>query len=123
MMNILLADDLMRVRFALRVLLEQQPGWKVVGEAANAEEMLDKAKAACPDLVLLDGDLPDLDSAERLRRLRQSCPQVRIVALTEQQPLPNNHPAASSDAFASRAYPPERLLGVIRSCFQAALTT
>ena len=122
MMNILLADDLIRVRFALRVLLEQQPGWKVVGEAANAEEMLDQAKNSCPDLVLLDGDLPDLDSDERLRSLRQTCPQVRIVTLTEQQPLPSNHPAAGSDAFASRAYPPERLLGVIRCCFQPALS-
>lgn len=122
MMNILLADDLIRVRFALRVLLEQQPGWKVVGEAADAEEMIDKAKTARPDLVLLDGELPDLDSDERLHRLRQSCPQVRIVALTEHQPLPSSHPAAGSDAFASRAYPPEKLLGVIRSCFQPALT-
>ncbi len=39
-MNIVVAEDQKRIRTALRVLLEQQAGWAVVGEASNASELL-----------------------------------------------------------------------------------
>jgi DNA-binding NarL/FixJ family response regulator len=57
-MRILLADDQPKVRFALRVLLERQPGLKVVGEAADADDLLAQMETACPDLVLLAWELP-----------------------------------------------------------------
>jgi DNA-binding NarL/FixJ family response regulator len=52
-MRILLADNLPKVRFALRVLLEQQPGLEVVGEATDAQDLLIQVEATAPDLVLL----------------------------------------------------------------------
>jgi len=63
-MQILLADNQPKVRFGLRVLLERQPGLKVVGEAADAEELLAQMEAACPDLVLLGWGLPGLAEAD-----------------------------------------------------------
>ena len=59
-MQILLADNQPKVRFGLRVLLERQPGLKVVGEAADAEELLARMEADRPDLVLLGWELPGL---------------------------------------------------------------
>ncbi len=59
-MQILLADNQPRVRLGLRVLLERQPGFKVVGEAVNAEELLARMEAGRPDLVLLGWELPGL---------------------------------------------------------------
>jgi len=59
-MQILLADNQPKVRLGLRVLLERQPGFKVVGEAANAEELLARIEADRPDLVLLGWELPGL---------------------------------------------------------------
>ncbi len=59
-MRILLADDQTRVRFALRVLLERQPGLAVVGEATNSRDLLDQINATRPDTVLLDWELPGL---------------------------------------------------------------
>ena len=56
-MQILLADNQPKVRFGLRVLLERQPGLQVVGEAADAEDLLAQVEADCPDLVLLDWEL------------------------------------------------------------------
>ena len=44
----------------LRVLLEQQPGWRVAGEAADAQSLLDMARRGCPDLVLADWELPGM---------------------------------------------------------------
>ena len=56
-MQILLADNQPKVRFGLRVLLERQPGLQVVGEAADAKDLLAQVEADCPDLVLLDWEL------------------------------------------------------------------
>lgn len=117
-MKILLADDQSRVRFALRVLLEQQPEWKVVGEAVDARELIAQAVHNVPDLVLLDGDLPGLERNDWLPALRKIIPGICIIALCEEQPLDVFDPVASSDAFASKANPPEYLLAVIRNCME-----
>ena len=62
-MRVLLADDQMKVRSALRLLLEQEPGLSVVGEAAEAKDLLAQVGTERPDLVLLDWELPDQGGA------------------------------------------------------------
>lgn len=114
-MNILLADHRSKVRYALRVLLEQQPGWTVIGEAADAGELFARTQRLLPDLILVDSGLPGLDEAGWLARLRQICPPVRIVVMSEQPGQTSDDPAAFSDAYASKVNPPERLLSVIRA--------
>ena len=52
-MRILIADDQAKVRFALRILLERQPGLEVIGEAANGQDLLAKTSTLRPDLVLV----------------------------------------------------------------------
>lgn len=115
-MKILLADDQSRVRFALRVLLEQQDGWKVVGEVAEARELLERVRITQPDLVVVDWDLPGLDSVELLKELREICPTLRIAVLSEQQELQRAVLEAGADAFASKANPPEQFLAEIKKC-------
>jgi len=64
--HILIADDQPRVRHALRLLLEQEPGVNVVGEAAEAKTLLAQVAARCPDLVLLDWGLPGMAAEDLL---------------------------------------------------------
>ena len=52
--HLVLADRRPRVRFALRTLLERQPGIEIVGEAADAETLLAELERGCPDVLLLD---------------------------------------------------------------------
>jgi len=56
-MRILLADSRAKVRFALRVLLERQPGFQVVGEVATPQDLPSQTASLHPDLVLLDWEL------------------------------------------------------------------
>ena len=60
-MRILIADTQPKVRFALQVLLQRQPDLKVVGEAIDAESLLEEIETACPDVVLLGWELPGMD--------------------------------------------------------------
>jgi DNA-binding NarL/FixJ family response regulator len=113
-MNILLADDQTKVRFALRILLEQQPDLKVIGEARNAIELIQQTECLPADIVLLDAHLPGLDFENFIRSVRRSSPGVRVIALIEEQLLFPGNPAHLADAYASKSNPPEHLLSVIR---------
>ena len=115
-MRILVADDQTRVRSALRVLIEMQPGLAVVAEAATAEEFLAETDATDPDLVLLDWELPDLLMDGWLHALRSACPHTSVVALSARPEARRAAVAAGVDAFVSKAHPPENLLNAIEAC-------
>ena len=117
-MRVLLADDQTKVRSALRLLLEQQPGLSVVGEAAEAEDLLAQVEATQPDLVLLDWELPGLRTDDRLSALRTLCPQLKVIALSGQPEARRAALAAGADAFVSKGDPPERLLAAVDDCWR-----
>jgi DNA-binding NarL/FixJ family response regulator len=115
-MRILIADDQDRVRFALRVLLTQQPGLQVVGEAADGEALLAQVRAIAADLALVDWELPQLTEAGGLPALRRSSPALQVVVLSSRPGVRQAALAVGGDAFVSMNDPPERLLTVIRCC-------
>ena len=115
-MRILVADDQPKVRFALRVLLERQPGLKVVGEAADADDLLVQVEMACPDLVLLDWELPGLAGGDLLSALRGVCPNLFVIALSGRLEVRRAALEAGADAFVYKCDPPERLLAAIADC-------
>ena len=112
-MRILLADDQPKVRFALRVLLERQSGFEVVGEATNAEDTLARVQASSPDLLLIGWELPGLAGMDLLPALRRSRPDLMIIALSGRPEACRIALAAGADAFVSKSDPPERLLAAI----------
>ena len=116
-MRILLADEQPKVRFGLRVLLERQPGLKIVGEAVDVEELLACAEATCPNLLLLGWELPSLTRAS-LCTLRTVCPDLSVIALSGRPEARHEALAAGVDGFVSKTDLPERLLSVIASCGQ-----
>jgi two-component system response regulator NreC len=79
--RILLADDHVMVRQALRALLEQA-GMVVVGEASDGQEALQEAHEQPPDIAVLDIGMPRLNGLETARRFREALPLTKIVLLT-----------------------------------------
>ncbi len=114
-MKVLLADDQPAVRSALHLLLEQEAGFQVVGEAADATGLLLAAANKAPDLLLLDWELPGLPAEQLLRLLRYERPSLKIIAMSSK---PEAHQAALDagvHAFVSKSEPPERVLAIIRA--------
>jgi DNA-binding NarL/FixJ family response regulator len=80
--RILIADDHKMVREGLRLLIDSQPDMRVVGEAANGQEALAKARELKPDVVVMDLSMPELNGLQATERLRAECPGVKVVAIT-----------------------------------------
>lgn len=112
-MRILIADDQAKVRFALRVLLERQPGLEVVGEAVNREDLVAQVGTLRPDMILLAWELPGNRQSGLPSTLRQMCPDLVVIALSGRPEAHGAALAAGADAFVSKGDPPERLLAAI----------
>ena len=81
-LRIFLADDHAVLRDGLKALVNAQADMEVIGEADNGTSAWQKAKELRPDVVLMDVSMPQLSGAQATERLKQACPDVRVLALT-----------------------------------------
>jgi DNA-binding NarL/FixJ family response regulator len=81
-LRILIADDHALVRQGAKVVLEARPGWRVVGEASNGREAVQKAIELKPDVVVVDISMPELDGVEVARQIREGVPSTKVLVLT-----------------------------------------
>jgi len=81
-LDVLVADDHDIVRRGLRDLIEKQPGWKVVAEATNGREAVEKTKQFKPDVSILDITMPALDGLEAARQIMASGSPTKVLILT-----------------------------------------
>ena len=80
--RILIADDHGVVRGGLRLLLERQAGFEVVGEAADGAEAVREALALRPDIAIVDVAMPLLTGLQAAREIRSQAPEVQVLVLS-----------------------------------------
>jgi DNA-binding NarL/FixJ family response regulator len=79
---VLLADDHVTVRHGLKLLIDDQPDMKVVSEASDGVEALQRAIALKPDVVVIDISMPGMNGLVATRKLKELQPDAVIVILT-----------------------------------------
>lgn len=82
MTTIILADDHNIVRQSLRLLLEAEADFEVVGEAADGLEVAGLVERLHPDVLVLDVMMPGINGLEVTWQVRQSYPETRVVILS-----------------------------------------
>ncbi|MBT8103408.1 MAG: response regulator transcription factor [Gammaproteobacteria bacterium] len=80
--RILVADDHRIVREGIVRILDESPDCKVVAEAADGVEAVERALEVKPDVVVMDLTMPRLGGLDAVRRIHAQLPQVRILILT-----------------------------------------
>lgn len=80
--RVLVADDHAVVREGIRHVLEREPGFEVVAEAANGSEVLPLAERHRPDVAVLDISMPGESGIQVAAQLRQRLPEIRILILS-----------------------------------------
>ena len=80
--RVLLADDSLEFRGLLRILLNRDARFEIIGEADNGVEAVDLAKELRPDVVLLDVAMPKMDGLQALPGIREAVPAAKVVMLS-----------------------------------------
>lgn len=80
--TVVLADDHAVVRDGLRLLLEAHQDIKVIGQAANGRQTLQLAQDLCPDVVILDIAMPELNGIEATHKICHDCPATQVIILS-----------------------------------------
>lgn len=80
--RILIADDHLIVREGLRLIMDTEPGFELVGEASDGAEAIELASELQPDIILMDLRMPRVDGLSAIKRLRDEQPHIAIVILT-----------------------------------------
>lgn len=120
--RIVVADDHRIVREGLASILDQQPDMEIVGEAVDGYDAIAKTDELTPDVVIMDVSMPRLNGFEATRRIRQTHPEVQIIALSmhEEAQVCNAMMKAGAVGYLQKDGPSDLLFSTIRKFAQPA---
>jgi DNA-binding NarL/FixJ family response regulator len=75
-------DDHPLLREGIAALVNAEPDMKLVAEASNGQEAIEKFRSHCPDVTLMDLQMPELNGIEAIKQIRSEFPSARIIVLT-----------------------------------------
>lgn len=113
-LDVLLAEDNPEIRSGMRLLLEIEPGVRLVGEVMSVAAALEQARALQPHVLLLDWELPDC-TADLVTALRIACPQIKIIALSGRPEARPQVFKAGADVFISKGESADHLVWALRA--------
>lgn len=116
-LRIVVADDHAIVRQGLKLLIDKQPDMTVVGEAADGNRVLERARALKPDIVVMDISMPGMNGLLATRALKQLQPDVAIIVLTRHDEDTHFEELlrAGASGYVLKQSPPPELLQAIRA--------
>jgi DNA-binding NarL/FixJ family response regulator len=113
--RVLVVDDHALVREGIKSLLQGIAEIKVIGEAEDGLDAIEKARSLRPDIVLMDIGMPRMTGVEAARRIREEMPAVQVVALTiheSEEYLFQMLRAGASGYVLKKAHPSEMLAAI-----------
>jgi DNA-binding NarL/FixJ family response regulator len=112
--RILIVDDNLSFCRGMQALIKIQPDMQEIGIATRGRKAVEMVETLKPDLVLLDGQMPDLDGITVARKIKSRWPKVKVLLLTMYANYRTKSINAGADAFMTKGLPPEHILALIR---------
>ena len=113
-MRIVLATGETDLRLSIELLLSEQPGLKILGGASDTEGFLALVKSTCPDLALLDWDLPGRPVEEILGEIKQFKQHPKLIVLGARARSRAKALESGADDYVVKGKPPEFLLSAVK---------
>jgi two-component system nitrate/nitrite response regulator NarL len=115
--SVLLVDDHVMLRKGLRVLLDDEDGLSVVGEASDGLEALDRVRELKPDIVVMDINMPNLNGIDATRQILEESPATRVLALSTYsgKPFVEKMLKVGASGYLLKQSSPEELIQAIRA--------
>lgn len=113
--KIMIVDDSLRARRALKALMSQQRGITIAAEASNGQEALQNISNQRPDIVLMDIRMSVMDGLEATKAIKTGWSQIKIIILTMYPEYQAEALAAGADAFLVKGCPLDEITDMIRS--------
>lgn len=115
--KVLLVDDHPVVRKGLHSCLANRENLKIVGEACNGTEAIQKVKELDPDVVLMDINMPGMDGLQVTEALRKDSPQTRVLVLSvhDTRDYVMRIVKAGARGYVLKDTPPEELVRAIET--------
>ena len=113
--TVLIVDDNATARNVLTFLIRQDPKLRVKACAHDGLEAVDLTGDECPDVIILDHEMPRLTGLDALPQLREQCPEARIIMWSTAVHLRDSAVAAGGDAFVDKMEPLETLMRELRA--------
>jgi two-component system invasion response regulator UvrY len=119
MINVMLVDDHGLVRTGIKRLLRDVSGIDVVAEAENGEQAISQVRKEKPDVILMDISMPGIGGLEATRKISQSLPGVKIIAVTihDDDPFPARLLEAGASGYLTKGCDVREIISAIRSVY------
>jgi DNA-binding NarL/FixJ family response regulator len=109
-LRVLLAERRPDVRLALRLALEELLRFEVDAEVTSLDELEEKLRCRCPELLLLDWGLAGRRAVRTLLKIRTTCPGIRIIVIDNSEESRQRALKAGADDFVSKGSLPKTLV-------------
>jgi NarL family two-component system response regulator LiaR len=118
--RILIVDDHAVVRKGLSAILETEQTFEVVGEAANGNQAVWKARSLQPDVILMDLVMPEKDGIAAIKEIKKDDPQAKILVITSFSEDEKVFPAIKAGAlgYLLKDSSPDELMQAIQEIYQ-----
>jgi len=118
--RVIIVDDHALVRAGLRLLLEQDPTIKVIGEAGNGRLAISAVDLLAPHLVLMDLSMPEMNGVAATLEIKRRHPEVRVLVMTmhKSEEYVRASMEAGADGYVLKEAAPEHFFEAIHDVLQ-----
>jgi YesN/AraC family two-component response regulator len=115
MLRLIIVEDSLPARRALKAVISLQTGFSVIAEASNGQEAIHCVSEHIPDIVLMDMRMPVMDGMDATHVIKERWPQIKIVILTMYSDSRPDAVTAGADAFLVKGCPIEEMASTLRA--------
>lgn len=82
MITVAIVEDIREIKEGLEILIDSEEGFRCIKTFSNGEEAMSGLPGLCPDVVLMDINLPGINGIEAVRKLKGQCPETQFIMST-----------------------------------------